>query len=185
MLPVEGSNASLSGYPDVAARTRRGTPTRAIPASPTPWSTGSARWSTGSAPARCPASAAHPQLKNIVLVGADDIVPMARLADTTRAGQRDAVRRHLRRRHASTTARCASSHFLSDDPYGDRDPVPWMDRRLYVPDVAIGRLVETPAEITTMVDQYLASNGHLDTSRAFVSGYDFMIPGANKVSAAS
>ena len=116
-----------------------------------------------------------------MLVGADDIVPMARLADTTRAGNEmqyaesfdvghGVLRRAGELATSSPTTRTATGTRSRGWTVGSTCPTS-----------RIGRLVETPAEITTMVDQYLASNGHLDTSRAFVSGYDFMIPGANKV----
>ena len=36
-----------------------------------------------------------------------------------------------------------TKHYLSDDPYGDLDPIPWLDRYLNVPDLALGRLVES------------------------------------------
>ena len=45
-----------------------------------------------------------------------------------------------------------TSHFLSDDPYGDLDPIEWATRRLYVPELAIGRLVETPDQIIAQLD---------------------------------
>ena len=41
-----------------------------------------------------------------------------------------------------TSVRSSTSHFLSDDPYGDLDPIQWATRRLYVPELALGRLVE-------------------------------------------
>ena len=39
----------------------------------------------------------RPSVKNIVVVGADDMVPMARLADTTRIGNETELRRQFRR----------------------------------------------------------------------------------------
>ena len=52
------------------------------------------------------------------------------------------------------SAAAAASDLLTDDPYGDVNPMPWLDRYLYVPDVAVGRLVETPAQIVAALDQY-------------------------------
>ena len=67
------------------------------------------------------------------------------------------------------------------DPYADLDPIQWQDRRLYVPDLAVGRLVETPADITTAIQTYITNNGVLDASRAYAAGYDFMQDGAASV----
>ena len=117
----------------------------------------------------------------MVLVGADDIVPMARLSDTTRTGNEQTYADTF----SPTDPYGAALHderMLSDDPYGDLDPVPWMDRRLYLPDLAVGRLVETPAQIISQIDEYIANNGRLDASTAFVSGTEFMKDGATSVS---
>jgi hypothetical protein len=168
VLPVEGSNSGLAGYPDVAAAYSAWNADPCVPSLANGVVDQIGALVDGIRTGSLPGVSAHPQLKNIVLVGADDIVPMARLADTTRSGNEMQYAESFDVTSQYYSA-LASSHFLSDDPYGDIDPVTWMDRRLYVPDVAIGRLVETPAEITTMIDQYLASNGHLDTSRATTS----------------
>ena len=38
------------------------------------------------------------------------------------------------------------------DPYGDLDPIQWATRRLYVPELALGRLVESPTQIIAQLD---------------------------------
>ena len=112
-----------------------------------------------------PGVAAHPALANVVIVGGDDIVPMARLDDTTRVGNETG--------YADTFdvngpyyGALSTSHFLSDDPYGDLDPIQWATRRLYVPELALGRLVESPTQIIAQVDAFGAASGRLDASRA-------------------
>ena len=117
-----------------------------------------------------------PGSANVVIVGGDDIVPMARLDDTTRVGNETGTPTSSTST-ARTTGRSSTSHFLSDDPYGDLDPIQWATRRLYVPDLAVGRLVETPAQIVAQLDAYWAA-GALDASRAYAAGYDFMTDGA-------
>ncbi len=79
----------------------------------------------------------------------------------------------------------ASRTILTDDPYGDANPLLANGREIYVPEVALGRLVESPQDIVGALDNYLAFNGLLDpatTSAAFVSGYDFLTDGARQVS---
>ena len=116
----------------------------------------------------------------MVIVGGDDIVPMARLDDTTRVGNETG--------YADTFdvngpyfGALSTSHYLSDDPFGDLDPIQWATRRLYVPELALGRLVESPAQIIAQIDAFGAASGRLDASRAYAAGYDFMTDGASSV----
>ena len=76
---------------------------------------------------------------------------------------------------------------LSDDAYGDRDPVPYFGRQLHVPDLAVGRLVETPAEIADQVEAFERRSGLLvrenDDAGSVTTGYDFLNDGAAAVNA--
>ena len=73
---------------------------------------------------------------------------------------------------------------LSDDPYLSTQPIAFLNRLLYVPDIVGGRLVETPAQIAAQVDRFLGgpTPGHLSPSTAFTLGYDFLSDGAQAVS---
>jgi len=57
-----------------------------------------------------------------------------------------------------TPARAAleQGYIPTDDFYADHTPLRWRSRELFIPDLAVGRLVETPAEIETMVQAFLA-----------------------------
>ncbi len=70
---------------------------------------------------------------------------------------------------------------LTDDAYGDFDPEIGLAGAVFVPDVALGRLIETPAEITAQVDLYVANAGALSAQSAHVSGYDFLKDGADAI----
>ena len=129
-----------------------------------------------------PGVAAHPELANVVVVGGDDIIPMARLDDTTRVGNEKGYADEFDVNGPYHGA-LGTSHFLSDDPYGDLDPIEWATRRLYVPELALGRLVETPDEIIAQLDAFAGASGRLDASRAYAAGYDFMTDGARSVRA--
>src|SRR5262249_61649459 len=73
----------------------------------------------------------------------------------------------------------------TDNFYADRKPTPWRGRALYLPDLAIGRLVESPADINRYLDGYVAANSYTirgdlaftqgapHYAGAFVTGYDF------------
>ena len=69
---------------------------------------------------------------------------------------------------------------MSDDYYGGLIPFPYRGRELYLPQLAIGRLVETPAEIAGMVDAFLA-RPVLRPNEALVTGYDFLKDQANLI----
>lgn len=121
-------------------------------------------------------------LRNVVLVGPDDAMPQGRLpdfavveneshfADEIAFGGKDTpVSRALRERNV-----------LSDDPYGDFDPQLWNGTYLHVPDVALGRLIESPAEINAQIDRFLdpTVGRELNPRTSFVTGYDFLKDGA-------
>ena len=43
-----------------------------------------------------------------------------------------------------------------------------------MPELGIGRLVETPADIMQVIDAYLNTDGIVSPSSALVTGYDFL-----------
>ena len=123
----------------------------------------------------------HPGLAYITVVGGDDIVPMGRVPDLTRVSNEA--------EYASTfpvanplEAAEAASYTLTDDMYGDPSPTDIGNGgRLFVPTMAVGRLVETPDEIGRQLDAFGAGSGALDTSTGLVAGYDFLADGAGAV----
>jgi len=128
-----------------------------------------------------PANLGLPELRYIVVVGGDELIPQARIQDLTRlANERDFAPEFEEERTALWGA-LVTGHYLSDDPYGDFDPIPWLDRQLFVPDLALGRLVETPEEIVSQMAQFELFSGTLDPSTALISGYDFLTDGATEV----
>ncbi|HEX5917054.1 MAG TPA: PxKF domain-containing protein [Nocardioides sp.] len=125
---------------------------------------------------------ANPDLAYVTVVGGDDIVPMGRVPDLTRiSNERDYAETFKTRNPISAAA--AASYTLTDDVYGDTDPVDLGNGgSVFVPRLAVGRLVETPAEITALLDGYSSSSGSLDTSTGLVAGYDFLADGSAVVS---
>ena len=126
---------------------------------------------------------ARPAVRNLVLLGNDKALPFARLDDlTTIANEAD---------YASTFARgddlygpMFEHRVLSDDPYATTDPIPYLQKQLFVPQLAVGRLVETQAQITGALDRFVAFGGDLDPTSARTTGYDFLKDGAADVAAA-
>ena len=125
------------------------------------------------------------ELRSIVLVGPDDALPMGRVPDlTTVANEKGYLDASIGGQDTSVSRALRSGFVLSDDPYGDFDPQVWLNGRLYVPDVALGRLVESPAEISAQLDAYATAEGVLAPDSAAVFGYDFLADGAEAVGAA-
>ena len=120
-----------------------------------------------------------PNIAYVVLVGGDQVIPHRRIPEGTVAVAEQTYATHAT---ANTTLWSAvyDNMTLTDDYYVDREPTAWQGRELYIPDYAIGRLVETPAEITGQVDLFLA-NPVLNGNRALVTGYDFVFDVAQGV----
>jgi predicted outer membrane repeat protein len=121
-----------------------------------------------------------PAIKNIVIIGADDQIPMARLKDNAPA--------HNEQEYAETwnepspvAASQSLGYMLSDDPYGTATPIGVGPRQLFVPDLAVGRLVETPNDIVRALDNFVTFNGRLSPQTALSTGYDFLEDGARAV----
>ena len=148
------------------------------------------------------ASPARDSLESVVLVGSDDLLPFARVPDTVQRENERTFEGELRRSETPDGAPCPDvplgqvdpcatplsaaaydQDVLTDDPYGDFDPVPWLDRYLYVPDVAVGRLVETPAQIDAALDQYRdpTVDGELDLDTAVTAGYGAWADGGQQI----
>ena len=122
-------------------------------------------------------------LQNIVLVGSDDVIPLARVPDLTNiSNESDYTNDALAiDGNSALVGSFETSNILSDNPYGDFHPIPWLNRQIFVPQVALGRLVETPDEIQFQVDQFMQFSGQLDPTTALTTGYDFLADGATQV----
>ena len=127
----------------------------------------------------------NPGIEYIVIVGGDDQIPQFRIPDETSIANETGYAASLGAGFTPQRAAAATRTILTDDPYADARPLLANGREIFVPDVALGRLVETPSDIVAALDRFLAFNGLLDpatTSSAFVSGYDFLSDGAEQVS---
>ena len=121
-------------------------------------------------------------VRSIVLVGSDAAIPFFRYPDTAGLGPELGYVPPVIDNSASQ-ASLQSNDVLSQDAYGSSTVLHVKGLDLPVPDLPVGRLVETPAEISKMLDAYTATaNGVVATPRSsLVSGYDFMTQGANAV----
>jgi CSLREA domain-containing protein len=125
-------------------------------------------------------------LKYIVIVGGDNVIPFARLDDFTVTASNEAGYASTFGTNTDLYSTLNAGQMLSDDPYGTTSPVPYLTRQLYVPNLSVGRLVETPADIVRTLNNFVSTSvgGHLDPTSSLTTGYDFLFDGAQGVNAA-
>jgi hypothetical protein len=73
---------------------------------------------------------------------------------------------------------------LTDNAYGTKAGESVDEHEFFVPDIAVGRLVETPEDIVKTIKTFRDNSGTLDSSTAsssLVTGYDFAGDGATSV----
>ncbi|MBC7679114.1 MAG: Ig-like domain repeat protein [Pseudorhodobacter sp.] len=120
------------------------------------------------------------QLKYVVIAGGDAVVPFFRYADASGLATEDGYVPPLTSTTRSAAA-LATSSFLTDDPYGAQTVLSRQNSDLPVPDLAVGRLVETADEITRQVQSYLNRPVLPKPTSSLVTGYDFLQPVADQV----
>ena len=124
--------------------------------------------------------AADRSLRNVVIIGGDDVIPFGRVLDTTKvANESDYASTFADNNELSSAMR--DGYVLTDDPYGSSNPLQVGRGELFAPELAVGRLVETPSEISGALDDFVRFGGSLNASTAAVAGYDFLSDGASAV----
>jgi parallel beta-helix repeat protein len=119
----------------------------------------------------------------VVVVGGDDVIPFYRYPDPALLGNENLYVPPV----VDTSASQASlrlSYILNQDGYGSSDSISLHGSQFPVPDLAVGRLVETPAEIEGMLDAYLGTTGGVvpTPTSSLTTGYDFLEDAARTVS---
>jgi len=133
----------------------------------------------------------------LVLVGDDRIIPMARLADLTKLPEvtyTHPVEGGLTAAGSTVGQALAANRYLTDDLLAVSGPLDLpltqaaFDDGAFLPDLAVGRLVETPGEIVTTIATFISQDGILDLGslgpddhQIQVTGYDFLIDSGKKV----
>jgi hypothetical protein len=116
-----------------------------------------------------------PNLQYVILIGNDTALPFRRLPDLVEtANERSYAPQALLKSDNALYAALKQGYLLSDDFYGDFYPSMYAGWPLYAPDFSLGRLVETPAEITAQLEQFKERKGKLSAHQAAVFGYDFL-----------
>ena len=122
-----------------------------------------------------------PSVKYIVVVGDDTGIPFGRVLDNSSyANERGYASTFLGGPNNEYLSTYALGYLPTDDPLGD---VNYPGQGPYVPELAVGRLVETPNQILNQITQYINRNGAINPTRALTTGYDFLSDGASRISA--
>ncbi|HNQ77663.1 MAG TPA: C25 family cysteine peptidase [Acidobacteriota bacterium] len=139
----------------------------------------------------------YTNVEYLVIVGDDRIVPFYRIADATPgAYSEDDYTGSVDCATATGGAIC-QDYYLTDNIYGDIgywNGDSWEDYEvttegsnfMALPDLGIGRLVETPEQIATTIDAFITMDGQvtldsLTTANVFVAGYDFLTDSATTI----
>jgi len=121
-------------------------------------------------------------LEYLVLVGGDGVIPFFRLPDEAMLGPELGFVPPVFEFSASQ-ASLRHNYFLSQDRYGARCEISRKLSRIAIPELAVGRLVETPSEIATVIEAYLENPGGVRSAptSALVTGYDFLQDAAEAI----
>jgi len=121
-----------------------------------------------------------PNLAYIVIVGDDRVIPHRRVPEGPLAKTEQSYAITLTQ-NTPLWAALQANTTPTDDYYADKIPTQWQGNEVYIPDYAVGRLIETPGEISAFIDAFLA-NDVTTASRALVTGYDFVQDAGSAIS---
>ena len=99
----------------------------------------------------------------VQLMGSLDIVPPYYVPDETQTGNESLFASDLLTQPGTPLgAAISEGYMLTDAFYVDSDPQPFNGRQLYVEDISVSRLVETPAEILANAQRFSDSGGFIN-----------------------
>ncbi|MBN2382802.1 IPT/TIG domain-containing protein [bacterium] len=123
----------------------------------------------------------------LILVGDDHLIPFYRMTDGTTIYPESSyiIEGNLLDTHAVGAA-LASNYFLTDNFYSELDEedsgMPAPHDLVYLSDLALGRLVETPEQIQVLINTFLAVDGQVNLiesqDRVLITGFDFIYDSA-------
>ena len=130
------------------------------------------------------------QLKYIVVLGTDQVIPMYRQDDLTSLSPELDEANDLAFTTNNLTAgnalyaSAAQNTVLTDGAYAAFKRITWLDHDLPLAQTPISRLVERPDDMGTQLQQYVASSGLLNPTSTLTAGYDFLTDGATDIQSA-
>lgn len=125
---------------------------------------------------------ANPSVEYIVLAGGADVIPYFQVLDVSGL----AFEKEYVVPVAPSTASEAglkTNLIQGQDAYGSQVEYTQAGHTLALPDLAVGRLVDTAADVSAAVNAYIATGGVVAPSSALVTGYDFVGDAAVEIQA--
>lgn len=124
----------------------------------------------------------HPEIEYVVLVGNDAVIPFFRHPDQGLLANENNYIPPVLASSASEAA-LQLGYFLTQDDYAAGCDLAWKSGSLPLPDLGIGRLVESTEEITALLDAYESTtDGVIPTpTTALATGYDFLADTAEAI----
>ena len=117
--------------------------------------------------------------KYVVVVGGYDVTPPGLVLDNTSyVNEREYASTFYGASNNQYLAAYALGYLPTDDPYGDTN---YSGTGAYIPEVPVGRLLETPDQINGQLTRYVTNNGSISPTTALVTGYDFLSDGSQQV----
>ena len=115
----------------------------------------------------------------LVLAGSDKIIPFYRVADGTAISPESSYATYVNA-DSPVGAAVDRKYYLTDGVFSDitYDTTDAGVLFMALPDLATGRLVETPSEIMASVDTFIAQDGQTNLNQVLVTGYDFLMDSA-------
>ena len=109
-----------------------------------------------------------PSVKYIVVVGDEPTGSPRTGAGQHLLRERARLHEHVLRHHEQPVPEQLRAQLPADRRYPGGRQLPGVHRP-YVPELAVGRLVETPAQITSQIDQYITRNGAISPTRSLTT----------------
>ena len=119
-------------------------------------------------------------IRYVTIIGDDTVIPFFRYPDQSGLGPES---QYFPPTASDTTSEASlrRDFVLSQDAYGADVSIDIRTNVFPVPDLAVGRLVETEPEITNMIDAFLDVDGTVSPGSSLVTGYDFLTDAADAV----
>ncbi len=116
---------------------------------------------------------ANPTLQYIVLAGGADVIPFFQIPDVSGlANEKDYVVPVAP--STASEAGLKTNLVQGQDGYGSQVNVTQAGFTLALPNLAVGRLVDTASDISAAVNSYIAADGVIVPHTTLVTGYDFV-----------
>jgi CSLREA domain-containing protein len=117
--------------------------------------------------------AANPTIEYLVLAGGADVIPFIQVPDVSGlAYEKDYVVPVAP--STASEAGLKTNLVQGQDGYGSQVEITQAGHTLALPDLAVGRLVDTASDISTTVTAYIQTGGVINPTATLITGYDFV-----------